>query len=151
MIDGVRTKQLTRHLDDRGYVMEILRDDDEIFLGFGQVYVSAAFPGVVKAWHCHRVQTDSFCCLRGNVKIGLYDDREGSPTAGEAQAIVCGELRPIVVQIPPLVWHGFVALGGEIAVVLNVPTEHYNAADPDELRRPPDDPTIPFTWRTEGG
>jgi len=132
-------------------VMEILRDDDEMFVRFGQVYVSAAFPGVVKAWHCHQRQTDSFCVLRGNAMIGLYDDREVSPTCGQAQGIVCGELKPLVVQIPPLVWHGFRAVGGEMAVVLNISTEHYNADEPDELRRPLDDPAIPFDWFTKGG
>lgn len=151
MIDGVRIKPLTRHVDDRGWVMEILRDDDEIFIDFGQVYVSAAFPGVVKAWHCHERQTDSFCVLVGNAKIGLFDDREGSPTAGEAQSVVAGELNPVVVQIPPLVWHGYMALEGRTAIVVNVPTEHYVADDPDELRREPFDPQIPFEWFPESG
>jgi len=151
MIEGVRIKRLTRHVDDRGWLMEILRDDAEIFIDFGQVYVSAGFPGVVKAWHCHRIQTDSFCVLSGNAKVGLYDDREGSPTCGEAQAIVAGELDPLVVQIPPMVWHGFMALAGRIAVVLNVPTVHYNRDEPDELRRDPFDPDIPFEWFTQGG
>ncbi len=151
MIEGVRIKRLVRHVDDRGWLMEILRDDDEIFLSFGQVYMSACFPGVVKAWHCHEKQIDSFCVLVGNAKIGLYDDREGSPTRGEAQALVAGELNPIVVQIPPLVWHGFMALEGRTAVMLNVPTEHYNPDEPDELRRDPFDPEIPFDWFTQGG
>ncbi len=151
MIDGVIIKKLARHLDDRGYVMEILRDDDEQFLGFGQVYVSACFPGVIKAWHCHEHQTDNFCVIRGNAKVGLYDDRPDSPTNGEAQAIVAGELNPLLIQIPPLVWHGFMPVGGEMAVVVNVPTRHYDRESPDELRRDLSDPDIPFTWRTEGG
>jgi dTDP-4-dehydrorhamnose 3,5-epimerase len=151
MIDGVQIKTLERHVDDRGWVMEILRDDDDMFIDFGQVYVSTCFPGVVKAWHCHEKQTDSFCVLVGNAKIGLYDDREGSPTCGEAQAVVAGELNPVVVQIPPLVWHGFTALEGRTAMVLNVPTEHYDREQPDELRREPFDPEIPFEWSTEGG
>jgi len=151
MIEGVVIKQLTRHVDDRGYVMEILRDDDEHFLGFGQVYVSACFPGVVKAWHCHEHQYDNFCVVRGNANIGLYDDRAHSPTKGEVQAIVAGELNPVLIQIPPLVWHGMVALGGETALTLNVPTRHYDRDSPDELRRDPFDPDIPFTWRSEGG
>lgn len=151
MIEGVRIKKLQRHVDDRGWLMEILRDDDEIFLAFGQVYVSTCFPGVVKAWHCHERQTDSFCVLSGNAKIGLYDDREGSPTRGEVQAVVAGELNPIVVQIPPLVWHGFTALEGRSAVVLNVPTEHYDRENPDELRRDPFDPDIPFEWHSKHG
>jgi len=151
MIHGVVVKQLTRHVDDRGYLMEILRDDDEHFLGFGQVYISACFPGVVKAWHCHEHQTDNFCVVSGNAKIGLYDDRPDSPTNGQQHAIVAGDLNPVLVQIPPLVWHGVAAVGGRTAITLNVPTRHYNRESPDELRRDPFDPAIRFEWKTEGG
>jgi dTDP-4-dehydrorhamnose 3,5-epimerase len=150
MIDGVVVKQLTRHVDERGYLMEILRRDDELFQEFGQAYVSACLGGIIKAWHCHRVQTDHFCCLVGNLKVGLYDDRPESSTCGQAQAVVIGELNPALVIIPPLVWHGFMALGTETAIVLNLPTELYNYQEPDELRRAALDPEIPFQWKTEG-
>lgn len=151
MIQGVKIRELTRHVDERGYVMEILRNNDEEFIKFGQVYVSAAFPGIIKAWHCHTRQVDLFCCIHGNARVGLYDDREDSATCGEAEGIVIGELNPAIVQIPRRVWHGFMALGGEVAVVLNVPTETYNREDPDELRRDLHDPDIPFEWHVEGG
>jgi dTDP-4-dehydrorhamnose 3,5-epimerase len=150
MIDGVVVKKLTRHVDERGYLMEILRSDDELFQQFGQVYVSACFGGIVKAWHCHRLQTDHFCCVAGNLKVGLYDDRPESSTCGQTQTVVIGELNPALVVIPPLVWHGFMAIGTQTAVVVNVPTELYNAREPDELRRPPFDPEIPFQWKVEG-
>jgi len=51
MIDGVKTKSLTTIADERGWLFEILRCDDDIFLKFGQVYLTAVYPGVVKAWH----------------------------------------------------------------------------------------------------
>lgn len=151
MIEGVIIKPLLRHVDERGYLMEILRSDEEIFVRFGQAYVSACFPGIVKAWHCHQRQYDYFCCLVGNMKIGLYDDRAESSTRGQTQAIVIGELNPALVRIPPLVWHGFTALGQQTALVLNIPTEVYNRAEPDELRRDPFDPEIPFSWEPRSG
>jgi dTDP-4-dehydrorhamnose 3,5-epimerase len=151
MIEGVRTKPLRLIPDQRGYVMEVLRDDDELFSGFGQCYFSATFPGIVKAWHAHRIQTDNFACVQGNVCVGLFDDRADSPTRGQVDRLVLGELNRTLVQIPPGVWHGWVCLGTETALVLNVPTEHYNPADPDELRRPWDDPSIPFDWHPRGG
>lgn len=151
MIEGVKIKNLRRVVDDRGYILEILRDDDDLFIRFGQVYISACFPGIVKAWHCHEKQWDNFCVVRGNAKIGLYDDREDSPTRGQTMSLVIGELNPVLVQIPPLVWHGMMAVGGEIALLLNIPTEHYDHDNPDELRRPPFDPDIPFQWITAGG
>jgi len=149
VIEGVRIKPLVRHLDDRGYVMEILRGDDELFRQFGQVYVSTCHPGVVKAWHCHRKQTDNFCVVKGNAKIGLYDDRDGSPTRGQTMSLVIGELNPVLLQIPPLVWHGQTCVGAETSYLLNIPTEPYNAANPDELRRDAFDPEIDFQWLPE--
>ncbi len=151
MIDGVMIKELCVRADERGYLMEILRKDDECFERFGQAYVSAAFAGIVKAWHAHRKQTDNMCCVSGNVRLGLYDDRPDSPTCGQTQSIVMGELRPLLVQIPPLVWHGYLPVGGAMAVVLNIPTEVYNYEEPDELRRDPFDPEIPFEWHVSGG
>lgn len=150
MIEGVVLKPLKRLLDERGYLMEILRSDDALYRQFGQAYVSACFPGMVKAWHCHERQYDHFSCLAGNLKVGLYDDRQDSPTHGQTQTVVMGELKPMLVCIPPLVWHGFMAVGGQTAVVLNLPTELYNYDHPDELRRDPLDPTIPFQWKLEG-
>ena len=151
MIEGVHIKQLKRIVDDRGYLMEILRADDEQFIQFGQAYISACFPGIVKAWHCHRKQWDNFCCVAGNTKVGLYDDRPDSSTRGQAQSFVIGQLNPVLIRIPPMVWHGMAAIGSETSVVLNIPTELYNYEEPDELRRDPFDPEVPFQWHTRGG
>ncbi|SVB90667.1 uncharacterized protein METZ01_LOCUS243521, partial [marine metagenome] len=73
-IDGVETKSLRLIADERGWLMEILRSDDaSLFTKFGQVYVSATYPGVVKAWHYHKKQVDSFACIAGMVKLVLID------------------------------------------------------------------------------
>jgi len=146
MIEGVRVKKLTRHVDDRGYVMEILRDDDELFIKFGQVYVSTCYPGVVKAWHAHERQTDNFCVIKGHAKIGLYDGRKDSPTRGRAMTYIIGDMNPLLVQIPPLVWHGQMAVGNEASYLLNIPTEHYDRARPDELRADPFDNDFGYQW-----
>lgn len=150
MIEGVVIKPLAVHTDERGYLMEILRDDDEMFERFGQVYVTTCYPGIVKAWHAHAHQVDHLCCLGGTAQIGLYDDREDSPTRGETMSLVLGLVHPALVEVPKLVWHGFTALGSEMCLVLNVPTQHYNYEEPDELRREPFDPEIPFDWSAKG-
>ena len=76
-IQGVVIQPLKVVPDERGRLMEIMRNDDPFFSGFGQVYLSTVYPGVVKAWHYHRIQDDRFTCVRGMVKAVLYDDREG--------------------------------------------------------------------------
>jgi dTDP-4-dehydrorhamnose 3,5-epimerase len=146
MIHGVTLKPLTRQLDERGYVMEILRCDDALFIRFGQVYISTCNPGVIKAWHAHAKQTDHLCVIKGTAKIGLYDGRPDSPTSGQTDTVILSELEPALLQIPPMVWHGQMALGSEPSYLLNIPTEPYNPENPDELRKDPFDPTIPYEW-----
>jgi len=48
LIDGVKTRQLRRVPDERGFLTELLRSDWEEFERFGQAYITAAYPGVVK-------------------------------------------------------------------------------------------------------
>jgi len=151
MIEGVRTKVLKVIPDERGRLMEMLRSDDEIFLGFGQVYLTTVYPGVVKGWHYHKKQVDNFVVVRGMMKVVLYDDREGSPTRGEVNEFFLGEHRPLLLQIPAGVCHGFKCIGQEEALVINLPTEVYRYDLPDEYRIDPHDNDIPYDWARRDG
>lgn len=145
MIDGVGVKQLRVIPDERGRLMEILREDDQVFERFGQVYLTTALPGVIKAWHAHQHQADCFTCVHGAIRLVLYDDRDDSPTRGVLQEFEIGEDEPWLVRIPPRVWHGFQCLSENEALVINVVTRPYDHAEPDELRRPTYG-DIPFDW-----
>lgn len=149
-IDGVKTKTLRLVPDERGWLMEILRSDDELFQKFGQAYVSATYPGVVKAWHYHKVQVDNFACVAGMVKLVLVDTRDESPTKDHVNEFFIGARNPTLVQIPPLVYHGWKCIGTEPSVVLNLPTELYHYADPDEYRLAPHG-TLPYDWSKVDG
>ena len=92
MIEGVKTKNLRAIPDEKGWLMEILRCDEDLYENFGQVYISTAYPGVVKAWHLHRKQKDNFTCVNGMVKVALYDVRKNSPTYGELNEFFIGEI-----------------------------------------------------------
>ena len=59
-IDGVNLKDLKVVPDERGWLMEILRCDDEIYQQFGQVYMTTAYSGVVKGWHYHKEGVESY-------------------------------------------------------------------------------------------
>jgi len=147
MIHGVTVRKLRVIPDERGYLMEMLRSDWLEFERFGQVYVTAVYPGVVKGWHYHKLQTDHFICVAGMAKVVLYDDREGSATQGEVNEFFMGHLNPILLKIPPGVMHGFKGVGQEAALIVNVPTELYNYSQPDEYRVPPHTDQIPYDWR----
>lgn len=145
-IDGIRTKSLKVIPDERGRLMEVLRSDDEIFIKFGQMYMTTCYPGVVKAWHYHRKQFDSIAVLKGMLKLVAYDAREGSPTRGQVQEFFIGDHNPMVVQIPPLVFHGFKGISPEETIVVNCSSELFNRAEPDECRIPAHSPEIPYDW-----
>ncbi|MHB0869720.1 MAG: dTDP-4-dehydrorhamnose 3,5-epimerase family protein [Chloroflexota bacterium] len=151
MIDGVATKPLRVIPDERGFLMEMLRSDDELFERFGQAYITAVYPGVVKGWHYHRKQTDHFVCVKGIAKVVLYDQREGSPTRGQLQEFFIGERNPMLLKIPPLVMHGFKGVGTEMAMIINFPTELYDYKEPDEYRVAWDSPEIPYDWSLHNG
>ena len=146
MIEGVKIKKLKVIPDERGRLMEMLRSDDELFITFGQVYLTTAYPGVVKGWHYHKKQTDNMVVVKGMMKIVLYDGREGSSTKGEVNEFFMGIHNAILLQIPPFVFHGFKCIGEEEAMVVNCPTETFNYEDPDEFRVDPHENDIPYDW-----
>ncbi len=151
MIEGVKTKKLITHADERGWLFEIMRNDDDIFRQFGQVYLSSVYPGVVKAWHCHEKQFDNFCVVSGMVKLVLADIREESPTNGEVNEFFIGDENRLLVSIPTLVHHGVKGMGAKEALVLNCPTEPFNHKEPDEIRLPYDTDRIAYEWELKYG
>ncbi len=149
MIQGVEVKRLTRHADERGYLMELLRSDDDIFTKFGQCYVSMNYPNVIRAWHWHQKQDDYFVVVKGMIRVGLYDMREGSRTRGEVNDFYLGENNSIVLKIPVGVAHGYKTVGVEPSLLVNFPSEAYNREQPDEQRLPWNTDQIPFNWEIE--
>jgi dTDP-4-dehydrorhamnose 3,5-epimerase len=148
-IEGVWVKPLKAIPDERGRLMEILRSDDDGFSRFGQVYLSTTYPGVVKAWHLHKVQVDNFCCVKGMVKLVLYDGREGSPTNGTVTEYFIGDHNHLLVRVPAGVHHGWKCISESQSLVINIPTEPYNAESPDEYRVAWDSADVPYSWDIE--
>lgn len=151
MIEGVSTKKLKVIPDERGRLMEILRVDDALFEKFGQVYMTTTHPGVIKAWHYHKLQDDNVCVVKGMLKLVLFDDRQGSPTRGEVNEFFIGEHNPLLVHIPKDVYHGWKCIGEVEAIAVNCVTEAYNYQQPDEHRLDFDSPDVPYDWAIQMG
>jgi len=129
------------YTDDRGWsLMNMLTG---ALRPEGQVNFSVQYPGVVKAWHRHALQTDFWICLHGHLKVGVHREEDGRSWMG-----VIGEKRAGMVVIPPPLWHGAATVGPTSAGLLYFVTKAYDASNPDEERRGPD--TIPgFSWGVE--
>ena len=62
-IAGAILKRLTRHPDERGFFLELIRFTDPFFAeGFAQLSHSKMFPEVAKAWHIHRPRSTGGMC-----------------------------------------------------------------------------------------
>ncbi|MCB2189967.1 MAG: dTDP-4-dehydrorhamnose 3,5-epimerase family protein [Deltaproteobacteria bacterium] len=151
LLHGVKVKPLKVIPDSRGRLVEILRADDEIFEGFGQVYMTTTRPGVVKAWHLHKKQYDHVFCAAGMIRLGIYDDRDDSPTTGQSNEFFIGVHNPMLVQIAPGLYHGWKCISAEEALIINTVTQPYDYANPDEFRLDAHDPGIPWDWSDKDG
>jgi len=150
MIEGVRTKTIKKHCDDRGFFAELVRDDEpELLSQFGQASWSMSYPGVIKAFHYHEKQDDLWFFPSGNAQVVLYDLRESSPTKGQTNVFYMGEENPILLLIPKGVAHGYRVLGQKSAVIIYFTTKSYNSESPDEKRIEWNNSSIGFCWETK--
>ena len=157
MLSGVRIFDPKKNVDERGYFAEILRQDWKELLGednLVQANLSFTYPGMIRAWHRHnRGQVDYFIVLKGSIKICAYDDNPTSPTKGQIDEIVASGERLQVVRIPGHYWHGTKTLGDRPSLTAYWVNRLYDVKNPDEERRPWNDPSIvdpktskPFDW-----
>ena len=119
------------YTDDRGW--SIMNQLQGVMTPEGQINYSVQYPGVVKAWHRHKKQTDFWLCLSGHIKVGVH--RDDGETGGETWMGVIGEKRTGIVVVPPTLWHGAATVGHTPAGLLYYVTHAYDPANPDEERR----------------
>ena len=157
MLPGVRTWDIKKLPDERGFFSEALRQDWSELLGgdtIAQTNLSLSYPGMIRAWHRHRRgQVDYFIVVKGALKICAYDDDPASASRGQLDEVIGSAERLQVVRIPGQYWHGTKCVSPEPALTVYLVTRLYDAKNPDEERRPWNDPTVidpkggaPFDW-----
>lgn len=166
-IHGVRPLRRVVHRDPRWFLIEVLRDDDRSVDGsrFRMTYSSLKVPGDFRdkdRWHAHRVQTDRFVTVLGEMMLALLDDRSNSPTRGRLEvlrltgspfvwvsATVSAPAETYLVPIPPGVLHCIGNLSDAPFFLQNCPTELYDPSDEGRIpftERPVGPADVPFSW-----
>jgi dTDP-4-dehydrorhamnose 3,5-epimerase len=142
-IDGVRIAEINPVLTRSGATIEIFRTDGP-FEGFQmeQVNFCPLRPNHMSDWHMHRSQTDVIIPVAGEVQIGLYDDRDGSPTKGSSLMIRISPRRMRVVLVPCGVWHALKNESNEEGAYVVLTDRKYVHADPDDWRLKRDEPAL---------
>ncbi len=140
-LKGVKTYELNILPDERGFFAEALRKDWKELLEdewITQANISYSYPNIVRAWHKHqRGQIDHFLVLKGAMKICAYEEETGKM----AEVIASGE-KPTLVRIPGKYLHGTKTVSNEPSLTVYFVTKLYDYQNPDEIRRPWNDPTI---------
>jgi dTDP-4-dehydrorhamnose 3,5-epimerase len=151
-MDGVKIFPLKRFPDDRGYFVELMRQDWNDLLGedqLQQVNMSYSFPGIIRAWHRHhRGQVDYFIVIKGTMRICAYDE-----VSQELTEITSSDHKPQIVRMPGHYWHGTKNVGNTPSLLVYCVNQLYDYQEPDEERRPWNDPAIidpttgqPYNW-----
>ena len=144
-IHDVKITPLKIITDDRGSVMHMLRNDDIHFETFGEIYFSTIFKNKIKAWHLHKDSTLNYVCVKGVVKLVLYDDRPKSITKGLIQEVVMSKENYSLVTIPKKIWNGFKGLGENESIIANCLTMPHN--EKEMVRIDPYSKNIDYNWR----
>jgi dTDP-4-dehydrorhamnose 3,5-epimerase len=148
VIEGVQNLSLVAHVDDRGYLIEIVRASDPHLEKFGQVYLVGNFgKGTVRAFHKHFIMWDLFFINHGSAKFVLVDDRSESSTYKEMNTFVCSARNASLIVVPPGVFHGWMSLEDDTQMI-STATHVYQREKPDEERVPPD--TFGDVWAVKG-
>ena len=151
LIPGVVAKPYPIWPDDRGYFLEVARLGEGLVHEFpsNTTQISAAlnYPGIIKAFHYHKFQTDFWVPSAGLLQVVLVDLRAGSSTHGAKNTLYVGALRPWQILIPPGVAHGYKVIGEQPSVLVYVTNRQYNPSD--EGRIPYNHPGISYDWELQ--
>jgi dTDP-4-dehydrorhamnose 3,5-epimerase len=103
---------------------------------------------MLKGWFAHEKKLDRYHLVTGELLVILYDDREGSPTRGVVQKLVLSEKSARQVLIPPMIWHLSLNVGQQDAILVNLPSTHYDHENPDRFHMSIDSGDIPVDVRS---
>ena len=145
MIKDLIITPLRKIADERGSIMHMLRVDAPHFIKFGEIYFSTAYPGVVKGWHEHTIQTQNYAVVEGLIKLVMYDNRANSKSYKSIQEVFIGDLNYSLVTIPAGIIMGYKCIGNKTSILANCCTHPH---DPKEMiSYDPLGEKVPYDWK----
>ena len=144
MIEGIEITKLKIISDNRGKVIHMLRNDSKVFSSFGEIYFSTIYKDCIKACHLHKESSLNYVCIKGKVRLVLFDDRKNSSTVGQYQEIILSLDDYFLITIPPNIWNGFKGIKEEESIVANCLTLPHN--EKEMVRKDPLDSYFNYSW-----
>ncbi len=144
MIHDVKITPLKIISDNRGKVMHMLRTDSQVFEKFGEIYFSTIYHQSIKGWHLHKESVLNYVCIKGKVKLVLFDNRKESSTKGVYQELILSPEDYFLVTIPPNIWNGFKGLDEAESIIANCLTLPHD--EKEIVRKDPFDKSFSYKW-----
>jgi dTDP-4-dehydrorhamnose 3,5-epimerase len=143
MIEGVNLHPLKHIIVPKGDLFHALKSTDEGYCGFGEAYFTQIESGKAKGWKRHNRMTLNLVVVYGKVTFVVYDDREGSTTKGQFQAITLSPAEDYQrLTIAPGLWMAFYGDDDNTSMLMDIIPEPH---DPSEADRK-DLSEIPYTF-----
>ena len=144
MIHDIKITPLKTISDNRGKVMHMLRTDSQVFKKFGEIYFSTIYHQSIKGWHLHKESVLNYVCIKGKVKLVLFDNRKESSTKGVYQELILSPEDYFLVTIPPNIWNGFKGLDRAESIIANCLTLPHD--EKEMVRKDPFDENFSYKW-----
>ena len=123
---GIEIKDLKKHIDNRGWLAEFFRPELIGSNKLGQVTITTAYPGIVKANHYHKRKNEWYCVIKGKMELVIKNNN-----TGERENIILSEDELKLIKISPNISHGFKNIGKDMLYLLMYIDEPFDPEDSD--------------------
>lgn len=120
--------ELESHVDERGFLFEVIRFDDFNIPSGGQVYTFSIEPSKRRGDHYHLKKEEWFTCVHGKAIILL------SSLSGEEKIIEIDSEKPVLVYAGVGTSHALINKTNEIAIIVSYGSKQHDPEDIDTYR-----------------
>lgn len=135
-IRGVEVLPVTLFSDERGCVHKLHHN-----LKLEDVYVTTVHRGVIKGFHGYYTKRINFTCIKGKVKLVLWDGRDFF------EDYVIGDENRITVSVPAGIFTAFKGIAEENIMIIT--SDEYFTEEAMMPRIQPD--SVGYDWSTKNG
>ncbi|MBN2018179.1 MAG: WxcM-like domain-containing protein [Candidatus Cloacimonetes bacterium] len=126
----MRLESIPKHSDDRGFLVEFMREDENYLNFKGQVYCSTISPGDIRGNHYHKYKNEIFCVMKGKLKVLIQ--KVGSRNIEEVVLDSNKENIDRILVLPGYA-HSFENIGDEETILLAYGDQVHDHDNPDQF------------------
>jgi len=127
----MKLTSIPKHSDQRGFLIEFLREDEKLLNFKGQVYASTISPGDIRGNHYHHNKNEIFCVMKGKLKVLI----QNIDSKKVDEFILDGNKEDLDrLLVPPGFAHTFINIGNEEVVLLAFGDKVHDHSNPDQYK-----------------